>query len=242
MAPLHCTDCGSNNLVEDYTDGSTVCKMCGLVVNDFLLDERPVFDHNRNVHSTYCDTSGKDKCKEIVEAVDRLWPGIDMDWITIIASKKMVRESSKSRSARAAHAIFETLKKERIYMPLETVCWACDTDVKSVNGLFVENVVDNPINQRIVRLATVLVDESVKRMKAIRIVSEIEAALKDDAMYMSKKPSKMDAVILYLVCTQNLGMKMKKSEMVKLSDVSAVTFNKHLAFLQSSLVKVGYKI
>lgn len=243
MITPRCTDCGSVNLVEDYSDGSLVCRGCGLVVSNFLCDERPLFDHNRNVHSMYYDhTSGEDICREIADAVDRLWPGNDMNWLTIIASKKMEKSSSKSRCARAAHAIFETLKKERICMPLETVCWACGTDVKSVSGLFVENVVDNPINQRIVRLANYFLIDSADRMKAIRVATEVEEALKDDAMFMSKKPSKMDAVILYLVCTQSLGMKMKKSEMVKASDVSNVTFNKHLAFLQSSLLKVGYKI
>lgn len=52
---MFCKDCGSGNIKEDFSDGSSVCTNCGLVVERFLLDTRPI---QRDIHSEimYSDT------------------------------------------------------------------------------------------------------------------------------------------------------------------------------------------
>jgi transcription initiation factor TFIIIB Brf1 subunit/transcription initiation factor TFIIB len=237
-----CTDCGSFDLVEDYSDGSLVCRKCGLVVCPWLLDQRPLFDHCRNVHSTPY-VSSENQNNIVLDGLDKLWPGIDMRWVAESVSKMIENDEQRGRNkaARTAVAVYKVLQNNRNFcVSLETICTAFEADVKLVRAMFTNNVVDIPINQRIVRLANDMLIDGPQRMQVIRTASDIEERLKNDISYMSKKPSKMDAVIFYLVCTEKLGLKIKKNNIVKLSDISSVTFNKHLDFLQSSLAKLGY--
>jgi transcription initiation factor TFIIIB Brf1 subunit/transcription initiation factor TFIIB len=239
-----CTDCGSFDLVEDYSDGSLVCRKCGLVVCPWLLDQRPLFDHCRNVHSTPY-VSSENQNNIVLDGLDKLWPGIDMRWVAESVSKMIENDEQRGRNkaARTAVAVYKVLQNNRNFcVSLETICTAFEADVKLVRAMFTNNVVDVPINQRIVRLANDLLIDGPQRMQVIRTASDIEERLKNDISYMSKKPSKMDAVIFYLVYTEKLGLKIKKNNIVKLSDISSVTFNKHLDFLQSSLAKLGYTV
>ncbi len=45
---LKCPFCGSSNIVVDRSNGIIVCKSCGTVIEDFLVDERPMRSYDEN--------------------------------------------------------------------------------------------------------------------------------------------------------------------------------------------------
>jgi hypothetical protein len=88
------------------------------------------------------------------------------------------------------------------------------------------------INQRILKQATLFIADSHARMKAVRAACDIEQSLKTNQEYMAKKPSKMDLVILFYVCTEHLQLKIKKGEYIAETSISSTTFNRHLKLLK----------
>jgi transcription initiation factor TFIIIB Brf1 subunit/transcription initiation factor TFIIB len=239
---IQCKDCRRfGGLIESYRDGCVVCRYCGLVASDFLIDDRPLIDHRRDLHSdTFMYTNGGD-C-EIEDALDRL--RIDSKIIELIA-KSIVDEFKTNKdykgrtAALKAHATYEACRQCNRSIPFEQVCASFQVDPKLVRQITKKgdesHVVKSQINQRIVKLASEIIQDPRTRMKAIRHACEVENKLLSNKNYVSKKPSKMDAVILFYVCTNVVGIKLKKGEFVKECGVSSVTFNRHLQFVAETL-------
>lgn len=239
---VQCTDCRKvGGLIECYRDGCVVCKYCGLVASDFLIDDRPLIDHRRDLHSdTFMYTDGGD-C-EIEDALDRL--RIDSKMIELIAKSifdefKTNKDYKGRIAALKAHATYEACRQCKCSVQFEHVCASFQVDPRLVRQITKKDneshVVKSQINQRIVKLASEMIPDPRTRMKAIRYACEVENKLLSNKLYVSKKPSKMDAVILFYVCTKDIGMKMKKGDFLKECGISSVTFNRHLQFVAEAL-------
>jgi len=240
-----CKDCGSNSFVDDYSDGSVVCTQCGLVAVPFLLDHRPLFDACRNVNSTlYVARDSYDSTHQAIEqALCRL--NIDSDSLVSQAHDfamefKESQQYKGSVNALLAYATYEICKRNRFIISKNDICASFLVDTKTFDTFLSKKAVESDvvnvtINERIARLACACIDDRLQRMNAIQLASEIDAKLKKNKDYLSKKPSKMDSAILYHVCTSVFGMKLIKSTFAKNAGVSTVTFSKHLKFIQSML-------
>jgi hypothetical protein len=212
-----------------------------LVASHFLIDDRPLIDNRRDIHSdTFLYTEKGDA--EIEEALDRL--GIDNKMVELIAKSivediKTNKDYKGNNAALRAHATFEALRQCKFNVQFEMVCASFGTDPRLARQILTKTetsrVITDKINARIVKMASLIIDDKKLRMKIIRDACDIESILLNNKTYMSKKPSKMDAVILFHVCTSKHGMKLKKGNFVKECGVSSVTFNRHLQFIKSIL-------
>lgn len=238
-----CSHCKGVDIIEDLKEGCRVCTTCGTIASPFLLDIQPKFDDRRDVNSTEA-RHGVQRSKrdfELVMLLDKL----DIESMEIESfACDIVNEWKEKKNYKGnfgplrAFAIYEACRKFNILSADKVqICYVCETDPRHFQQFQTsgQHVVDNKINERIMKLACAFITDRKLRMTAIRHATSIETKLKTNQMYMNKKPSKMDAVIFFHVCTSILNIKMKKGEYVKDCDVSAVTFNKHMKFLKSLL-------
>jgi transcription initiation factor TFIIIB Brf1 subunit/transcription initiation factor TFIIB len=244
--PQFCFHCKGINIIEDVREGCRVCTTCGLVASSFLLDPLPKFDERRDVNSTEASwfRPGVQRTKRDLELI-MLLDKLDIESMEVESFACDIMNEWKEKkyykgnfAPLRAFAIYEACRKFNILsVDKVQICYVCETDPKHFQQFQTsgQHVIDNKINERIMKLACAFITDRKQRMTAIRHVTNIEAKLKMNQIYMNKKPSKMDAVIFFHVCTSILQIKMKKGEYVRDCDVSAVTFNKHMKFLKSLL-------
>lgn len=240
-----CSDCGSKDIVEDYHDGSMVCRMCGLVVSPFLLDDRPQNDANRNIHYTsfYQDPPKDIEVSNALAMLDIENQDIESSVLHQLATFCQNDKGKGRACVLKAHAIFEVCRRMKILrVTKELICACFGIEPKTLLQSISKNheqaqphVPLQTINERLVKLATLFIRDSKLRMRIVKCASEIEIRLKANKDYMNKKTSKMDAVILYHVCIEH-GVKLKKGELITDAGISNVTFNKHLKLLKSLLL------
>lgn len=244
-----CSDCGGTDIVEDYKDGSMVCRRCGLVVIPFLVDDRPQHDSNRDIHysSGYSDTPRDEQVAATLAMLDIDHPDIECTVTKLVAELRSRIAVKGKLDTLKAYAIYETCRRRKISrVTKEQICACFCIDPKyllqfiSRNDDGTQRYVNTSvqtINERLIKIATLLISDARVRMKVVRHASEIEAKLKNNKDYLNKKPSKMDVVILYYVCNDQ-NVRIKKTELIKEAGVSNVTFNKHLKLLISLMQKV----
>lgn len=241
--PQTCRGCKSSKLIDDIADGSVVCTSCGLVASSFLIDDRPIFDNCRNIHSGEVPwyKRSTDRDPELVSLLDKMdieCEGLEAFATKIIKDWKEINEYKGHMAPLRAYAIYQACRSFKL-MTLDKIkiCLICDVDQRQLQQFQTTgtHVVDTSINDRIKQLASCFIIDPKTRMTAIRHATAIETRLQTNVKYMSKKPSKMDAVILYHVCSTVLNIKFKKGDYVRDCDLSSATFNKHLKFLQGLL-------
>jgi transcription initiation factor TFIIIB Brf1 subunit/transcription initiation factor TFIIB len=240
-----CNDCGSFSFVEDYSDGSVVCTGCGLIACPFLLDDRPLFDATRNVNSTaYVPMESDPIHLQVQDAFYRLNIESEVLVYQTVEFAKDFKEANEYRGhldTLLAYATYDTCKKNKFIVSRKDICSSFGIDSTSFDNFLsnyiktTSDVVNVQINERIACIASTLILDRHKRMQVIKTASKIEARLKSNKDYLTKKPSKMDSVILFYVCTKEFGMKLKKKDYIKDAGVSGVTFSKHLKFIESCM-------
>jgi len=223
---LECRDCGGSNIIEDYKDGSMVCTACGLVVSNFLIDDRPTF-------GSYNDIIYDNDINSVLSALD-----IDSIEIEQMASDILASSSRRSK-VQKAFAVYEACCHHKLLrITKELVCAAFQIELKTLLQFLTKNtqrsrIVSHNINERLAKLAANIIDNPKLRMKAINAAARIEVSLQNNHEYMTKKPSKMDSVILFYVCTDVLNMKLNKKDYINSISISPTTFNRHVKLLRS---------
>ena len=243
-----CRDCGSDSLVENWRDGDVVCKKCGLV-SHCIVDDRPLFDENRSMDYCSSQFSNNTKDIEVSDALDRLRidsKPAEMIAADIIDNYKTNKSYKGSWAALRAFATIEALSIVGfINVTKEEVCFMFDVDPKILksfeekeNATTKSKVNKSKINQRLAGCASLLIQDEHLRKQALKRASVIEEKLLKDPRYLSKKPCKMDAVILYHICVEELNAKnmVSKDEFIKDCNVSIVTFSNHLKLLKKIVV------
>ena len=230
-----CRDCNSSQLCEDYKDGSLVCINCGLVAQPYLLDDRPAFDLSRDVHA-----NTHARVHKLPADMEHALSALDIDCPALEDTLLNILERHKSKTAIVkAHSLYEAVQIHNFTRITKDQVCAC-FGVRSKRYLNYQSKWPSAphaqsINTRIHKQATNFVLDPRLRMKAVHAAAKIEAALSSNEEYMNKRPSKMDLVILYYVCTVQLHIKLKKGEYINSTAISGTTFNRHLKLLTALL-------
>jgi transcription initiation factor TFIIIB Brf1 subunit/transcription initiation factor TFIIB len=151
------------------------------------------------------------------------------------ACLNLYNESIKSKT--------KTLKAEIIYkvcidhgftVSKDLICSILD--VKTAKLKNETTIINTTLSTRIRPLAKAIIGSCglkvSKVMAGIMKMENIMLRTKETwMMYISKKPSKIDPVLLYMSCVQN-DVHIKKEEFVKYSNISIVTFRHHFKMLE----------
>jgi transcription initiation factor TFIIIB Brf1 subunit/transcription initiation factor TFIIB len=221
-------------------NGDRVCRRCGLVVESHIIDDRAVFDVNRNLDYYPVETT------KLCEEVEMVLNYLRVDSAVVESTIQNIIQDQKSKSYNGcwntlwAYATTEAFR----------LCGMCSISPEIVCSLYgVEQsklkifekteekskICDVPIQQRIVKHANTVVDSSEDMSSVKRRAIELEKILRKNPKYLSKRPSKMDVVILYYILSEEKGQKLDKKKYYEECNVSVTTFNNHLKLVRKLL-------
>lgn len=243
---LICQDCRSTRMIEHHAEGDIVCLGCGLVNMERIIDDTPLVRSERNLDYVSFDEFSTAACPEVERALD--WLGMESQAAIYIIQQVVDEHKAKEYNGcwDALYA-YATLRAAQMvgYVAIseQNVCDAYDVEPSALKTFeereTASNVREVDIRQRIARPASAVIDDGRDRASVATRVSEIEATLKTNPQFASKRPSKMDVVILYYVHVVERGQKgLTKKKFADDCGVSTVTFNKHLKLLTELLGSV----
>lgn len=243
-----CKECGSDRLVEDYSDGSLVCSNCGLVAEPFLLDDRPLISKNvnfeREVDNKAIDTLIAETCFKLT-LPDAFAHQSSQHYKDILSSFKKTHSKVHQvhKSAMRVISITEICKQNNVYRSMESVASLMGVEMRSVRelqkGPIQYNHQKHHKNVNLPRwklLVNQILDNPSKKMQVLAMMEKIDKTLSKNPSYIHKKPSKMDGVLLYFACDKLQLKDISQQEIMKVSKVSESTFKNHLKLINKCIL------
>jgi transcription initiation factor TFIIIB Brf1 subunit/transcription initiation factor TFIIB len=239
QSTLSCDNCksGQNAFKEDYNDGSIVCTHCGLVVSNILLDDRPMFRDSLESFATnmpLLDSFFFNICDKY-----HIPEYIAMRSIDIYNTKY---KSQKNMMAARAVAFYLACQEHQLCHTVDTICnyflvpyHQFSTILKKQDTFVVKKIG----SRRFHSIVEYIVTSKEVRKPVLAKIFEFEKILVKNPVFMNKKPSKIDPIIVYFVAQEffNLDKKSLVQDLCKIHQISIPTFKKNLAFFASILSK-----
>lgn len=241
-----CSECQSNKIIEDYKEGHLVCTDCGLVFDNHLIDSRPIYDTHRNIHfHPFIDNNQLDE--HIERALDYL--GIDnmllhKEALNIMDKYKNDRSYTGHLQPLRAYSLLQSSKLHNyIWITQQHICEAFQINIDKLKVFFKDsaNIDENnitpqsSIRKRLMNIIPCLMLPDNIKMKALNICEELEILISKNKLFKTKKPSKLDPVILYYTLTNRLKYKLKMTTFIKHLNLSIATLRKNLVFIETVL-------
>lgn len=217
--------CDSPKMIDDYAGGGVVCCNCGVVSNHFLIDDRPCINTN-----PFClmNIQKWDPCEVLLRM------GIDSDNLGEICLNLYLENSKPKTNVLKAEIIYKVCSESGFVVSKDLICNILDVKSKKIADT---TSINTTLSTRIRPLAKAIIGDTchMKISKVMAGVMKMESALLRDKvswkMYISKKPSKIDPILLYMSCIQN-DIVIKKEDFVKYSSMSIVTFTQHFKMIE----------
>jgi transcription initiation factor TFIIIB Brf1 subunit/transcription initiation factor TFIIB len=260
-----CLDCGGEDFVTDYHAGDILCKHCGLVKEERIIDD--TYKGNLSFsdyeeHSLYFEeTKIEDNDDNILDKKDMVYMKsvikniIDIendisffntckDLYSIVFRSKE-RTTSKKKAIMAASVYYASkinrrgLRANDIYHAFDVPLW---TDFSKIcqywKGFkYCDEITDATIeNDTLTRM--VHMNTYIPLECLWKVIKNARLILQkiDKCIMSSTKNDKLNACLIYIAC-QMVGVKITQKKICELYDVSAVTLKKHEAMIQSLLKK-----
>ncbi len=216
-----CSDCHHSQFVQDSSDGSIVCKNCGLVASHHMLVD-PEYG--------YSTTSNK-KDDILIEALYKFQ--IENDTLENVISETFYELKNKfpkhSLNALRAIALSDVTniskKNAQNYFNVNT---------KQLNQIHVCPI-EKELSIRITPIISAFLPhiDKCKKMKIIRKINETNQQIKD--IIQSKKPCKIDPIIFFFVASNFFDIKIDPHEICSFAHLSIVTFHNHLKLISKNI-------
>ena len=252
MFPI-CSDCGSDDIVEDRSCGELVCRKCGLVIQSHLFDDRAppawstLADHYDMVMvPQHQDTRLKEVCeimhinKQGIDSIKKVYTdGLD---------KLGVKPRGDNMKAFMAACIYIGCERDQQSRVIEDICRvvgvSCMPKFHHMCGVIREGGggslgqgsgggVANGGEKLLVRMLNKIQDRSVREMmtsdrrwKLIKTCKSIHEFANKNPVFRGKMPSKTNAAVIYIACMA-MKIKITKKSIAQDLGVSVVTLSEH---------------
>jgi transcription initiation factor TFIIIB Brf1 subunit/transcription initiation factor TFIIB len=250
-----CSECRTADyLMEDYSDGSVVCRACGLIASNVLLDDRPLIDTRRHEQGLSWEETMDSGCdKEILhigihilrvplasvleatEIFKRFKGSNDDDAIKIVKG-----HNKMALKAAALYIACKSLNTMGLVQGPEDICRAFQTSSTHFsNAVKMLTASRFPRTVEISRipywynalLDTICETCGRERWKIYKECMETEGQLMKMRQFVNKKPSKLAPAIMYVVCDHIFHKKLDMQMLVKTSNVSLCTLKKNIEMI-----------
>jgi len=214
-----CQACLEDSLIS--CDGDIVCQLCGLVDSQDISDECCENIH----HVNHCYTYHNDK--DIQKACDVLN-------IPEIIGNLATRMCHSNKRKLKASLLYTACQMQGFNVSKESIAYGFQLDKTSISK-DVSSMNKPHMNHRLFPVLENLRFDKRTILQIIGHVTSIEKKLLKNHVFVSKKPSKTDGVMVYYVCMYTLEMNINKKDVMSTCHISPTTFSKNLKIIQDIL-------
>jgi len=213
---LSCKECGIELVIyeSDY-----VCKQCGLVDHEGVYLDNAI-DCNRNIHYSV----DYDVEKDISHACEYLD-------IPLIIGELASNICFSNKKKDKALCLWKACQLQGINVTKDKLLHGFDLKKITNKKDMIPCLSKIHTQHRVFPLLEKLFDDRSLCFKIVRNVIKIEPTLLKDHEFANKKPSKTDALMVYYVCENVLYMPVDKKHVMKVAQISPVTFRRNYAII-----------
>lgn len=251
---MSCYQCGSTNIIEDYREGDTICRGCGLVLSERNIQDtshyNPCFyeDHEEyieplNYNQSIANTF--EKCmihlnfpESILKEASLVFKRIKEhggnfrgeNLKGVIASAIYIACHQQNGGVRHAKEIYETLGVDvtTFNKSLRRIYEIMPDIQEKLSTIKEENTLVRQIRQSVPTLPEKQVYKIYHR------VLELDNLRKQKRMLMGSSPYIVNSILIYIVCEEE-KIQMSKSEYIERAKISRATLDKHYDTIRMKL-------
>jgi transcription initiation factor TFIIIB Brf1 subunit/transcription initiation factor TFIIB len=258
---MHCRDCGSDDFVENYAEGDTICKGCGLVASernsyDLVSYNKYTYDDYEPLPRHYQESTTKLISKDMEEKLKacvihlNLPDTIEQEAKTLLEEIKYYHTFKGYRSnSVVACAIYLSCNKfgqtgardsKEVYESVgidSTTFHATLRDIYEIKPDLnkIHNIQNTDTLRRQIRQSLEEVQDNDKVYELARTCAKLEEERRRKKLLMGSPPFVVNAVLIF-VAAEALNIKINKNVYVQKSGVSRATLDKHVATIKTKCV------